>query len=86
MIMLLYSIASLVMSECACVSLILTTFTDVPSLVCVEPKHLNWSTHSSVCPFMCILVDGLGSVLLTRILLLSEQISMPYSAAVSSSL
>ena len=33
-----------------------------------------------------MLADGLGLMLLTRILLLSELIFMPYSAAVSSSL
>ena len=38
------SIASLVMAECACVSLIFTSFTDVSYLVCVDPKYLNWST------------------------------------------
>ena len=80
------SIASPVMAECACASLVFTSFTDVLSLVCVEPKYLNWSTSSSVCPFICMLVDGLGLMLLTRILLFSELISMPYSAAVSSSL
>ena len=81
-----HSIASLVMAECACASLIFTSFTDVPSLVCVEPKYLNWSTSSSVCPFICMLVDGLNLMLLTKILFLSELISMPYSAAVFSSL
>ena len=57
------------MAECACASLIFTSFTDVPSLVCVEPKYLNWSTSSSVCPFICMLVDGLGLMVLTRIFL-----------------
>ena len=62
------SIASLVMTECACASLIFTFITDVKSLVCVEPKHLNWSTSSTVCPFctnctvcMCHLYVGRGS-------------------------
>ena len=35
-----HSTASLVVAECACASLIVTSFTDVPSLVCVEPKYL----------------------------------------------
>ena len=81
-----HSIANLVMAECACASLIFTSFTDVPSLVCVALKYLNWSTSLSVCSFICMLVDGLGLMLLTRILLLSELISMPYLVAVSSSL
>ena len=70
-----HSIASLVvMAECACASLIFTFFTDVLSLVCVEPKYMNWSTSLSVCPFICMLLGGLGLTLLTRILLLSELI------------
>ena len=42
------SIASLVVAECACASLILTSFTNGPSLVCLDPRYLNWSTSSSV--------------------------------------
>ena len=66
-------------------SLIFTSFTDVPSLVLVyvDPKYLNWSNSSSVFPLIHILADGLGLMLLTIILLLSELIFMPYSAAVS---
>ena len=71
------SIASLVMAECACTGLIFTYFADVPSLVYVEPKYLNWSTSSSVCPFIHMLADGLGLMLLMRILLLLELISIP---------
>ena len=71
------SIVSLVLTECACASLILTSITDVPSLFCMEPEYLNWSTSSSVCPFFCMLVDGLGLVLQTRMLLLSELTFMP---------
>ena len=41
------------------------------------PSYLNWSTSSSVFPFIHLLVDGLGLMLLGRILLLSELISMP---------
>ena len=81
-----HSIASLVMAECACPSVIFTSFTDAPSLFCVEPKYLNWSASSGVCPFICMLADGFGLMLLMIILLFSERISMPYSAAVSSSL
>ena len=43
-----HSNASLVMAECACANLIFTSFIDVPSLVCVEPKYLNWFKHLSV--------------------------------------
>ena len=57
-----HSIASLVMAECACASMIFTSFIDVPFLVCVDRRYLNW---------------------LTRILFLSELISMPLPAAVS---
>ena len=83
MVLFFHSIASLVMVQCACASLNFTSFTDVPSLVCVEPKYLNWFTSPIVCPFISMLEDGLGLMLLTRILLLLELISMP-SAAVSS--
>ena len=81
-----HSIASLVMAECAGASLIFTSFTDFPSLVCVEPKYVKWSTSLSVCPFICMLVHGLNLMLLTTILLLSELISMPYLAAVPTSI
>ena len=60
------------MAECACANLIYISFNDVSSLVCVDPKYLNWSTSSSTFPFISILVDGLGFVLLTRILPLFE--------------
>ena len=36
-----HSTASLVMAECACTSLIITSFIDVPSLVSVDPRYLN---------------------------------------------
>ena len=39
-----------------------TSFTDVPSSVCMEPKYLNGSTSSSICPFICMLVGGLDAV------------------------
>ena len=79
-----HSIASLIMVECACASLIFTSFFDVQSLVCVDPTYLNWSISSSVSPFIHMLVDGHRLMLLTRILLLSELISMPYPATVQS--
>ena len=41
------------MAECACASLILTSITDVPGLVCVDPKYLNWCNY----PFITMLVD-----------------------------
>ena len=72
-----HSIASLVMAKCACASLIFTLFIDVPSLVCVDPRYLNWFTSSSVFPCIHMLVDAVGLMLLARILLLSETISMP---------
>ena len=67
----LHSIASFVIAECACASLMLTSFIDVPSLVCVDPRYMNWSTASRVFPFFHMLVDGLGLMRLTRGLLLS---------------
>ena len=61
------------MAECACASLIFTSFIDVPSWVCVDPKYLNWSTSSIALPFILhMLVDGLGLMPLRIILLLSE--------------
>ena len=48
-------------------SLICTSFIGVPSLVCVDLKYFNWSTSSTVFPFIHILVDGLGLTLLTRV-------------------
>ena len=35
------------MAECACARLIVTSFIDVPFLVCVDPKYFNWSTSTS---------------------------------------
>ena len=43
MVLFFHSIASLVVAECACASLILTSFIDVLPLVCVDPRYLNWS-------------------------------------------
>ena len=82
----LQSIASLVIAECACASLIFASFIDVLSLVCVDPKFLKWSTSSSGFPFIQTLVDGLGLMLLTRMLLASELVSMPYTVDLFSSL
>ena len=81
-----HSIASLVEPECACASVIFTSFIDIPSLVCVDPRYLNLSTSSSVLPFIHILVNGHDLMLLMGIFRLSELISMPHSAAVFSSL
>ena len=58
-----HGIASLVMAECACGILIRTSFNDVPSLVCVDPKYLNQSTSSSTFLLIHMLVDGLGLLL-----------------------
>ena len=54
-----HSTASLVMAECACVSLIFTSLNDVQSLVCVDCNYLNWSTSSSTFAFIHMLVNGL---------------------------
>ena len=62
--------ASLAMAECACASLILASVDDVPSLVCVAHKYLNGSTSSTAFSFIYMLVDGVGLMLLTMILLL----------------
>ena len=80
-----HSIAGLVTADYDCARLIFTSFIDVPSLVCVDPRYMNWSTSSSVFPFIHMLVDGLGLMLLTK-MLLSELISMPYLATIFSSL
>ena len=47
---------------------------------------MNWSTTSSTFPIIHILVDGLLLKLLTRILLMSKLISIPYLTAVFISL
>ena len=52
---LFFNSIAIVIAEGACASVIFTSFTDIPSLVCVEPKYLNGSTSSSVCPFICML-------------------------------
>ena len=71
-----HNTASLDMAECACASLIFTSFNDVPSLVCVDHKYLNWSTSSNTFPLIHILVDGLGVMMKTRTLFLLELISI----------
>ena len=48
-----HSIAGLVIAECACASLIFTSFIDFPSLVCVDPFELvhffqRFSIHSFI--------------------------------------
>ena len=40
------------MTECFCTSVIFTSFIDVPSLVCVDSRNLNWPTSSCVFPFI----------------------------------
>ena len=55
----LQSMVNLVMAECACASLTFTSFNDLPSLVCVDPKYLNWFTSSTNCPFTHMLVGDL---------------------------
>ena len=49
------------MAECACASLIVTSFIDISSLVCLDPTNLNlnWSSFSSVSPFIHMLADVL---------------------------
>ena len=58
------------MAEFACLSPIFTCFIDVPSFVCVDPKYLKWSTSSSVLHSSIVLLDCLGLILLTILLLL----------------
>ena len=58
MALFVHSTASLVRAECVCTSLILTA-TDVPSLVCVDAKYLNWQTSSSVFPFISFYIWGI---------------------------
>ena len=86
-----YSTAILVLAECACASLIFTSFNDVPSLDRVDPKYLNWSTSSRTFPFIHILVNGLGLMLFKRTSLLSQLISVgwyggPHGCALDSQL
>ena len=57
---------------------IYTSFNDIPSLVCVNPKYLNnWSTTSHTFPLI--------HILMARILLLSQLNSIAYQQAVFSS-
>ena len=72
MVLFFHRTASLVMTEWAHESQ--TSFIDVLYLVCVDLKYLKWSTSSNTFPFIHILVEGLGWMLLTRILLLSAPI------------
>ena len=81
--LLFQSTASLVMAGCDCASLIFSSSNDIPSSVCVDLKYLNWFTSPSTFPFIPILVDGIGLMLLPTIMLFSEFISMPYPAALS---
>ena len=74
------------MDECSCTTLIFSSFTGIPLLECVDPNYLIWSTASSTFPFIHMLVDSVGLMLLTRILLLSMLISIPYHGVVFSSL
>ena len=57
MALFIHNITSLDMAKCACACLIFTSFVDVPSLVCVDPKYLNWPTSSSALSFIQMLVD-----------------------------
>ena len=59
LLLFLWSKASLVMVECAScsTSLLFSSFTDFPSVVCVDPRYLNWFTSHSIFPFIHILVD-----------------------------
>ena len=58
-----HSTARLVTAEYACTCLIFTSFIDVPSLVCVDPKYFNWSTYANTFSFVHKLVDGLDLIL-----------------------
>ena len=79
------SMATLVMAESACASLIITSYTDVPLVACVYSKYLNCSPSSSTFPFIRILVGGLGLMLPMRNLPLLELISNPDPADIFSS-
>ena len=52
------SVACLVMVDCACASLIFTSFNDFPSPVYVDPKYLNCFTSSSTFPLIHIYIGG----------------------------
>ena len=77
-----YRLLASTMTECACASLIFVSFTDVPSLVCVNPSYWNGSTSSRGSPVIHIFVDGLGLMLLTRILTV---VAVDFHAVTSSS-
>ena len=55
-----HAIANFVMTECAYIS-----FIDVPSLVCEDPRYLNYSISFSVFPFIRLLIGGFALMLLT---------------------
>ena len=69
---LFFHTAKLVTAECAFASLIFTSFYAAPSLVCVDPKYLNWFTSSSTFSFINMLLYGLSLMLLTKILFLGS--------------
>ena len=78
-----HSIASLFKAECASASLTFTSFSDVSPVACVDPKYLNWSTSNVFSLVHPMMVDDLGLLLLTRMLLSSELMSIPYPTNVS---
>ena len=60
---------------------------DIPTVVSVDPKYLNWSTSSSTCPFIFMLVTQFGgwswdNALEENILLFSKPVSILYAADV----
>ena len=50
-----HSGSTLVMAECACAILTFTSFNDAPSLVCMDPRYLNWPLIPafSIHPYVC---------------------------------
>ena len=66
----------IVIAECACATLYF--FADAASFVYVDPKYSNSSLLAALSR-SSMLVDGLGLVLLMRILLSSDLISILYS-------
>ena len=44
--------ADLYLQSTACANMFFTSFVDAPSVICVDPKYLNWSSCSSISPFI----------------------------------
>lgn len=86
MALLFQILASLVMADVAMPILVFISFVELPSALTKDPRYLKSFTSSSICPLIVMFGDGKCLWLLTRILLFSALISMPYALAASSSL